>query len=270
MTTIGITLHPHTSPDREELDQLVSQIAAGVVAAGGVPLWIATGLEEALLYAQFSNMDGVIFSGGGDVDPACYGERPTLHLGGVDEQRDRTELLLAGWALAERKPLLGICRGLQLLNVACGGSLYQDVSQHDGAMQHACSPDHPHDFLAHEIFVEPESLLAALLGKTTVQVNSLHHQACRTMAPALRAVARAADGIVEAAEIPEHPFALAVQWHPEALLQTEESRALFGALVAASALEGQPTRTGASPVGAGPVDPLTTSVVRTRVETTSM
>jgi putative glutamine amidotransferase len=239
MTTIGITLHPNTSPDREELDQLVSQIAAGVVAAGGEPLLIAAELEEAPLYAQFASLDGLILSGGGDVDPARYGERPTLHLGGVDEQRDRTELLLAGWALAERKPLLGICRGLQLLNVACGGALYQDVSQHDGAMQHAYYPNYPHDYLAHGIILEPDSLLAALLGKTTVQVNSLHHQACRSMAPALRVVARAADGIVEAAEIVEHPFALAVQWHPEALLQTEESRALFGALVAASAPERQ-------------------------------
>ncbi len=237
MTKIGITLHPTSSPDRAELDRLAAQIADGVVAAGGEPVLIAPDLDDESLYAHFCAVDGLILSGGGDVDPSLYGETPMPKVSGVDAQRDRTEIMLARWALAERKPLFGICRGLQLLNVACGGALYQDVSEHDGALHHAYYPDFPHDFLAHSIAIAPESRLAALLGETRAQVNSLHHQACRAVAPTLHVTALAPDGIVEAVEIPDHPFALAVQWHPEALPDAAESKALFSALVAASALQ---------------------------------
>lgn len=234
MSRIGITLHPLTSPDRAELDLLASQIAAGVVAAGGEPVMIPPDWDEATLYARFAALDGLILSGGGDVDPACYGMTPIPAVGGVDAQRDQTELLLARWALAEGKPLFGICRGLQLLNVACGGTLYRDISEHAGALQHAYYPNYPHDYLAHTVAITPGSRLALLLGETTLAVNSLHHQACRTVAPTLRAVACAPDGIVEALEVAEHPFALAVQWHPEALPHAKASQTLFGALVKAS------------------------------------
>lgn len=234
MTRIGVTLHPPTSPDREELDLLAAQIASGVCAAGGEPVMIPHDLDEAVLYARFCSIDGLVLSGGGDVDPALYGESAIPAVGGVNATRDHTELLLTRWALAEKKPIFGICRGLQLLNIACGGALYQDVSQHVGAMQHAYYPNYPHDFLAHTVSIAPGSRLAMLLGAETAQVNSLHHQACRIVAPILSVAARAPDGIVEAIEVAEHPFALAVQWHPEALPQMAESRALFGALVAAS------------------------------------
>lgn len=234
MSRIGITLHPLTSPDRAELDLLASQIAAGVVAAGGEPVMIPPDWDEAALYALFAALDGLILSGGGDVDPARYGMAPIPAVGGVDAQRDQTELLLARWALAEGKPLFGICRGLQLLNVACGGTLYRDISEHAGALQHAYYPNYPHDYMAHTIAITSGSRLALLLGETTLAVNSLHHQACRTVAPTLRAVACAPDGIVEALEVAEHPFALAVQWHPEALPHEKASQALFGALVKAS------------------------------------
>jgi putative glutamine amidotransferase len=234
MTKIGITLHPPTSPDHEELDMLAAQIADGVRAAGGEPVMIPHDLDEAMLYARFCSIDGLILSGGGDVDPALYGETASSTVGGVDAARDRTELILARWALAEKKPIFGICRGLQLLNVACGGALYQDVSQHSGAMQHAYSPNYSHDFLAHTVSITPGSRLATILGAETAQVNSLHHQACRIVAPVFSVTAHAPDGIIEALEVAEHPFALAVQWHPEALPQMAESKALFGALVAAS------------------------------------
>ncbi|MBE2240921.1 MAG: gamma-glutamyl-gamma-aminobutyrate hydrolase family protein [Caldilineaceae bacterium] len=241
MTKIGVTLHPLTSPDRQELDLLAQQIAEGVVAAGGAPVFIPPDLDETTLYARFSSLDGLILSGGGDVAPARYGEQALPQVGGVDEQRDHMEMTLVRWALAEKKPLFGICRGLQLLNVVCGGALYQDISQHANAIQHAYYPDYPHDYLAHAIAIAPDSQLAALLGKTTTLVNSLHHQACRTVASSLRVVAHAPDGIVEAVEVVEHPFALAVQWHPEALPAAVESKSLFGALVAVSA-QGQRER----------------------------
>jgi putative glutamine amidotransferase len=236
MSRIGITLHPLTSPDRAELDLLASQIAASVVAAGGEPVMIPPDGDAATLYEQFASVDGLILSGGGDVDPARYGMTSIPAVGGVDAQRDQSELLLARWALAEGKPLFGICRGLQLLNVACGGVLYRDISEHAGALRHAYYPNYPHDYLAHTIAITPGSRLATLLGETTIAVNSLHHQACRTVAPTLCAVAHAPDGIVEALEVAGHPFALAVQWHPEALPQEKASQVLFSALVKASRL----------------------------------
>ena len=238
MTTIGITCHPPDAADRAELDLLVRQIAAGVTAAGGEPRLIAPDLDESALRAQFGALDGLILSGGGDVDPACYGATAIPAVGGVDGNRDRTELALARWALAERKPLLGICRGLQLLNVACGGALYRDMSEYHDALPHALYPGHPFDLLAHPVEVEPESRLASITGATHFAVNSLHHQACSVVAPGLRVVARAPDGTVEAVEAPNHPFAVAVQWHPEALPDAAESRALFRALVVASSDSG--------------------------------
>lgn len=236
MTKIGITLHPTDAPDRAELDLLAAQIADGVRRAGGEPVLIPPDLDETILHAVYRNIDGLILSGGGDVDPARYGEAAIPAVGGVSAQRDHTELLLTRWALADHKPLFGICRGLQLLNVACGGALYQDVSEHAGAARHAFYPHYPHDYLAHTITIAGGSQLATLLGEEQAQVNSLHHQACRRVAPGLRVVAAAPDGIVEAAEVVGHPFALAVQWHPEALPDAPESQALFSALVVASAL----------------------------------
>ena len=236
MTKIGITLHPIDAPDRDELDLLAAQIADGVRRAGGEPAPIPPNLDEATLYTYYLGVDGLILSGGGDVDPARYGEVPIPAVGGVSAQRDHTELLLTRWALDDQKPIFGICRGLQLLNVACGGALYQDVSEHAGAAQHAFYPHYRHDYLAHTITIAGDSQLATILGKKRAEVNSLHHQACRTIGPGLRMVAAAPDGIVEAAEVIGHPFALAVQWHPEALPDAADSQALFGAFVAASAI----------------------------------
>jgi len=235
MIRIGVTLHPNDSPDREELDRLAAQIVKGVQLAGGEAILIPPDLDERALQRCFSEIDGLLLSGGGDVDPRLYGEEPIAAVSGVDVNRDRTEMTLTRWVLAAGKPLFGICRGLQLLNVACGGSLYQDVSQHEQAFKHAYYPDFPHDHLAHEVTVANDSRLASILGIVRAEVNSLHHQACRVVAPGVRAVAWAPDGIVEALEVEGHPFAVAVQWHPEALLQRAESRALFAALVEASA-----------------------------------
>jgi putative glutamine amidotransferase len=235
MATIGITLHAPDAQDSEELDFLVSQIAQAVTVAGGTPVLIPPGWDTATLRAQFSALDGILLSGGGDIDPACYGSTPIASVGGVDPDRDRTELTLAQWALAENKPIFGICRGLQLLNVACGGTLYRDVSEHANAIRHTYTPGYPADLLAHPVEIVEDSMLAAIVGKRDANVNSLHHQACNEIAPGLRVVAQAPDGMVEAVEVPDHRFVLAVQWHPEALPAAAESEALFRAFVAASA-----------------------------------
>jgi len=231
---IGITTHASDAEHRDALDRLTRQIVQGVEAAGGLPVLLPPNLSAAALRGLFARIDGLLLSGGGDIDPAAYGATRTPAVGGIDAARDRAELALAGWALSEQKPFLGICRGLQILNVACGGSLYRDIAEHPGAQRHTFYPDFPFDRLSHPIEIAPESLLARIVGRTALDINSLHHQACRKIAAGLRVVARAPDGMVEAIEAEEHPFGLAVQWHPEALPAVPEMRALFEALVAAS------------------------------------
>ncbi len=228
---IGITIHPAADPDHANLDALLDAITRGVEGAGGLPVHIPLGLAEATLRELYARLEGLLFSGGGDVQPELYGAAMHPSMGGVSAERDRTELLLARWSAEETKPLFGICRGAQLLNVALGGTLYRDMSEHPSAQRHAFYPDLPFDLRAHEIKIEEDSLLARLIGQPVVTVNSLHHQAIRVLAPGLRAVAVAPDGIVEAVEIPQHPFALAVQWHPECLPDAPEMRALFEAFV---------------------------------------
>lgn len=231
---IGITIHPTNAPDRNVLDTLVAAIVKAVERAGGLPLLIPLALDETTLRALYTRLDGVLFSGGGDIDPKHYGGQLTAQVGGVDSERDRTELTLARWAAAEAKPLFGICRGSQVLNVALGGTLYCDVSEHPGAHRHTYAPNLPFDLRPHAVQVEEDSLLARVLGEPMAQVNSLHHQASKEIAPGLRVVARAPDGLVEALEIIAHPFALTVQWHPECLPEAPEMRRLFEAFVQAA------------------------------------
>jgi len=211
--------------------------ARAVAAAGGLPVLVPLLEDEAALRALYERLDGVLLPGGGDVNPVFYGQtpRPDSGLDGVDDLLDRVELALARWALAEPKPLLGICRGQQTLNVAAGGTLYQDIqAQIAGAAPHQ-HPDR-RDALIHPIAVAPESRLAAVLGATDLRVNSIHHQAVAEVAPGFHAVACAPDDVIEGIEHGEHPFALAVQFHPEELVPGHQPSArLFAAFVAACA-----------------------------------
>ncbi len=209
--------------------------ARAVAAAGGAPVLLPLLDDQAALRALYERLDGVLLPGGGDVAPVRYGEapRPECHVDGVDDLLDTVELTLARWALAEGKPLLGICRGHQALNVAAGGTLYQDVT-----VQGVARLEHQHPraraALVHALRVDPASRLAAVLGVTACRVNSIHHQAVARVADGLRAVAWAPDGVIEGLEQPEHPFALAVQFHPEELVPDHAPSArLFAAFVAA-------------------------------------
>ena len=232
---IGITTHPATAPDREELDQLLGLIVAAVERAGGAPVLIPLGLADATVQTLLGRLEGLLLSGGGDLDPARYGAAPHPSVGGVDAGRDALELALARQAVVEARPLFGICRGAQVLNVALGGTLYRDTSEHPNALRHDYYPNLPLDNRPHPVRVEEDSVLSEVLGQPLVAVNSLHHQAVRQVAPGLRAVAHAPDGLVEAVEARGHPFALAVQWHPECLPAAPEMRRLFEAFVAAAA-----------------------------------
>jgi putative glutamine amidotransferase len=209
---------------------------AALAASGALPVMIPLGLPEDALADLFDRLDGLCLAGGVDVDPAHYGEARHPALGSVDAPRDATELMLTRWALAADLPIFGICRGIQLLNVAAGGSLYQDLAaQMPSARQHDYNPaDSPWERPVHAVRVVADSRLAALLGTDEVMTNSFHHQAVKEVAGEFVPVAWAPDGVVEGIEAPGHRFALGVQWHPEGMFTTDPlARELFASFVAA-------------------------------------
>jgi putative glutamine amidotransferase len=190
--------------------------ARAVAHGGGVPVLIPSLGASDGLRALFDMLHGVLLPGGGDLEPSTYGAERHPKTEEADASLDDTELALARWALAEDKPILGICRGQQCLNVAAGGSLLQDISSEvPGAIEHRCEE---RARLAHPINIEPDSRLADLLGGNRIPVNSMHHQAVRDVAPGFMVVALADDGVIEGIECPDHPFAVAVQFHPEELV----------------------------------------------------
>jgi putative glutamine amidotransferase len=234
LPVIGITGRTDQSarPPNRPLVATVQTYVRAVELGGGAPVVIPPHLEEAKTRAIFEHLDGLILSGGGDVLPALYGEEDSGLLWFVDEQRDRAELALARWALSEKLPLLAICRGHQVLNVAAGGTLVQDIpTQVPSAFTHSTIADCPMATVAHTVEVAADSRLAALVGAGELGVNSAHHQAVKAVGTGLAITARAPDGIIEGLESPAHPFCLGVQWHPEALVESHPvMRRLFEGL----------------------------------------
>ncbi len=184
------------------------------------------------LPSALDDCDGILLTGGVDVDPREYGEapHPTVEL---DASRDAYELALARIAIARDLPLLAICRGSQVLNVAAGGSLIQDLpSQHPGAIGHSVTESK--DAIAHDVAIQPGTCLSVLLGSPTIAVNSRHHQAVKDAAPGFVVAATSPDGVVEAIERKDAAFCLGVQWHPENFWATGQFRSLFDGLVEAA------------------------------------
>ncbi len=202
--------------------------------AGAQPCLIPPGLSTASLEGLLGRLDGVIFSGGGDIQPERYGSQPHPLVENVDPDRDQTELFLLQRLVDSGTPFLGICRGMQIINVGLGGSLFEDIlDQRPDSLRHQSPDEWPRDRLAHPVQVEPDTRLYEILGQSSLQVNSQHHQAVRRLAPALRPAAFAPDGVLEACELPDHPFGVAVQWHPEWLQAHPPMQALFRSLVEA-------------------------------------
>ena len=242
---IGITTARR--PHAEVRSQIVITEAyvQAVAAAGGCPIMIPLGLSPELLENLLARLDGILFTGGGDIDPAFYGAAPHPKVGDVDLDRDGVELYLLEKAVSQEVPFLGICRGLQLINVGLGGTLYVDITaQRSGSLRHDYYPDYPRDYLAHTVDVRTESRLTGILGNSQMEVNSMHHQGIDRLAPDLVQVASAPDGMVEAVELPDHPFGLAVQWHPEWLGAHAPMRALFEAFVQCSGKQKSEVRSG--------------------------
>jgi putative glutamine amidotransferase len=236
-STIGITCStfqrdqdqrpPNTGQNQSYVD--------AVIRAGAAPLLIPNVTDRTLLRTLYDLVDGLLLSGGGDIDPNYYGESRHEACGIPDLERDETELALIRWAIEEGKPLLAICRGIQVVNVALGGTLYQDLqAQAPEAERHDWSPGYPRDYIAHSVSISPQTRLGRIVGADPLPVNSFHHQAIKHVAPELTVTARAPDQIIEAVEGKGHPFVVGVQWHPEGLAR-EDARAqrLFDALVKA-------------------------------------
>jgi putative glutamine amidotransferase len=232
---VGITTYGCDAKGRYTLP---AEYVAAVARAGAAPLLIPPVPEHAGAYLEL--VDGVVLAGGGDLDPAHYGGESHETLYGVDAQRDRLELELARRILKRRQPTLAICRGLQVVNVVLGGTLVEHLPAAVGErVLHRAPPREP---TPHAVRVAPGSRLAATLGATELAPMSWHHQAVRSIAPGLKAVAHAPDGTVEALESDSMPWLIAVQWHPELTADREPAQQrLFDALVAAATKGRRPT-----------------------------
>jgi len=189
--------------------------------------------DEALMDI-YERLDGLLLAGGGDIAPHYFGETRLAKLRSVDLPRDRAELPLARWAVRDDLPLLAICRGIQVLNVALGGTLYQDIpAQIPQSLRHDFRPEHPRNYLGHEVQVQPATRLAGILGAERLAVNSFHHQSVKGVAVGLQVSAFAPDGVIEAIEAQDRIFVIGVQWHPEELLEDDpRMRRLFEAFIA--------------------------------------
>ncbi len=214
---IGIT----TTPEMEDnllLDRVPHEYATSIQRAGGLPLLIPTLTDAACIEAYIDRLDGILFSGGNaDVDPARFGEDPVRQLRLITPERDEMEIELFHRAFERDLPVLAICRGIQVINVAAGGSLIQDIpSQVGDAVGHFPRGMDMH-LLYHSVRLEPGSRVHGIFGETDLRVNSFHHQAVKAVAPEFRITARASDGVIEAVEAPDKRFVVGIQWHPETL-----------------------------------------------------
>ncbi len=235
---IGVTSWHRNDKDGLERWEAIRDTYTGAVrAASGLPVILPiTDDDPAVLSDILGAVDGLLFSGGEDVAPAYYGEPKDPRCQEPDPDRDLFEIHLARVAMAQRVPTLGICRGLQLLNVAGGGTLYQDIACRPGTLSHHAAPSEARRTPIHGVHIKPGTRLRAIMGVPESRVTSTHHQLVKELAPGFRAVAWSIeDGIVEGIEAADHPFLVAVQWHPERIYQDHsEHLALFRALVAAA------------------------------------
>lgn len=222
-----IAVLPLWDEDKQSLWMLPNYFKA-IQAAGGIPIMLpfTNSLEDIKKLAI--SFDGFLFPGGQDIDPALYNEERTSLTQEVCSKRDNLESLLLKQVLGLNKPILGICRGFQFINASLGGKLYQDLKQEFGnKVNHEQSK--PYDSFAHTVKID--GFLQNLLQKREIQVNSLHHQGIKELAPGLQACAQASDGLIEAFSVPDKNFLLAVQWHPEYGAEWESSKKIFKAFI---------------------------------------
>lgn len=210
-----------------------------LMKAGALPVLLCPNMDDDMLRQCMNGLDGILLAGGNDVSPDRYGHDPIDELGEVNPLRDDFEGRLVRMAAEMEMPVLGICRGIQSINVAMGGTLWQDVpSQYrtaEGTKGIAHSQTRADFYTSHRVLVEENTLLMKLIGQREIRVNSFHHQGVRDAAPCMKVVARASDGLIEAIEHPGLPFFLGVQWHPERYFDRDRTAmVLFEALAEAA------------------------------------
>lgn len=229
---IGLT--PSHDTDNDDIKMRPTYLRA-LKAAGGIPVVMPLEASEEELEQLATDLDGFIFTGGPDVHPFVFGEETHMHCGNVSEARDQMEIALLPHVMKRTKPILGICRGIQVLNIALGGNIWQDIpSMTDQIVPIAHTQPFSYHLPCHSVFLEEESQLKKIVEKSTLRVNSMHHQAVRNLAPGLTASAYSQDHLIEALEMPGYPFFIGVQWHPEYLWEkNEEAFRLFQTFVKA-------------------------------------
>lgn len=233
---IGIAAHLNNEC-KSPLGQshLGNTYVVSISKVGGIPVILPTIMDEDDMERYISLCDGFLFSGGIDISPAFYGEDSHIKLGATSQALDKAQLPLMKKIIAARKPVLGICRGHQVLNVATGGTLYQDLSEKDGVYVKHFQETDPGD-ISHQVFLHPDSILSTVF-ENTIYTNSYHHQAVKTTGPDVRIIAHSKDDIVEAIQLENYPFGLGIQWHPEAMFAhgDESMRPIFESFVKACA-----------------------------------
>jgi putative glutamine amidotransferase len=231
---IGITTNQSKNLHGQPTVMLMQSYINAVIGAGGAPVLIPSLIAEDGWDVAYSRLDGILFSGGGDIGLAYSPGEAHPRIDDVDLARDSMELKMVQAAVSDGKPFLGICRGCQVMNVALGGTLYTHIpDQLPNALDHAY-PGNMRTILVHEVKLEEGTRIAEIFGEPIIRVNSLHHQGLKDIAPSLRVAGHAPDGLVEAIELPHHPFGLAVQWHPEWLTDQEPTRNMFRKFVEAT------------------------------------
>jgi putative glutamine amidotransferase len=229
---IGITTSFNNSKNRANLSE---KYYNAIERAGGLPLAIPPLRDKAALKALAERLDGVILSGGPDIDPSYFQEMPHPQLGNICPRRDEAEIFIAGEIIRLSKPLLGICRGMQVMNVVMGGNLYQDISSEiKDPLKHI--QDAPRWHKSHEIeSIQEDSLLFKIIGQRRIKVNSFHHQSVKEPALCYKITATAPDGVVEAMESRQKGvLCLGVQWHPEDLTDDPAHLRLFQVMIDAA------------------------------------
>ena len=201
--------------------------AENIRRAGGIPI-LAVNNDCAEEYADLA--DGLLLSGGKDVEPKLYGQEKMFDFVITDPQRDDLEYKIIKAFVDRRKPIWGICRGIQIMNVAAGGTLYQDL-EIEGKFEHHFGDKYPRNYPWHDLKIEKGSILEEIYGKTEIRINSFHHQAVKDPGKDIEIIAKSADGVPEAIVQKNHPFSVAVQWHPEMMYDSEEQLKLLKAFV---------------------------------------
>lgn len=226
---LDATIHKGLALSDQTIQYVADDYVKAVERAGGTPVLIPITLTIESIVPMLSVLDGIIFTGGSDIDPHYYGEEPSEHLGETKPRRDAHEIALLKKIIQDTKlPYLGICRGAQLLNVACGGTLYQDIaSARPEAEEHSYFGRSPKHVSTHNVSIDPHSTLHRMVSQHELAVNSFHHQAIHTIGEGLIASAAASDGTIEAIEMQGKRMVLAVQWHPEMMAEADQHAAVI-------------------------------------------